>query len=31
MAFTAHVGPVVRSLMFGEACSAVPLVKNPRS
>ena len=31
VAFTAHVGPVVRSLMFGEACSAVPLVKNPRS
>ena len=28
--FTAHIGPVVRSLMFGEACSAVPLVKNPR-
>lgn len=30
VAFTAHVGPVVKSLMFGEACSAVPLVKNAR-
>ncbi len=31
VAFTQRVAPVVRSLMFGEACSAVPLVKNPRS
>ena len=31
VAFTQRVSPVVRSLMFGEACSAVPLVKNPRS
>tara|TARA_B100001115_G_C15620275_1_gene297678 strand:+ start:96 stop:605 length:510 start_codon:yes stop_codon:yes gene_type:complete len=31
VAFIGHVGPVVRTLMFGEACSAVPLVKNPRS
>ena len=30
VAFTQRVAPVVRSLMFGEACSAVPLVKNPR-
>ena len=26
--FTQHLGPVVKSLMFGEACSAVPIVKN---
>lgn len=31
VAFTQRVTPVVRSLMFGEACSAVPLVKNTRS
>ena len=31
VAFTQRLAPVVRSLMFGEACSAVPLVKNPRS
>lgn len=30
VAFTQHIGNVVRSLMFGEACSAVPLVKNPK-
>ena len=30
VAFTQHIGTVVRSLMFGEACSAVPLVKNPK-
>jgi hypothetical protein len=30
VAFTQRVTPVVRSLMFGEACSSVPLVKNPR-
>lgn len=28
VAFTQHLGPVVKSLMFGEACSAVPIVKN---
>ena len=27
VAFTQHLGPV-KSLMFGEACSAVPIVKN---
>ena len=30
VAFTQRIGTVVRSLMFGEACSAVPLVKNPK-
>ena len=30
VAFTQRLAPVVRSLMFGEACSAVPLVKNSR-
>ena len=30
VAFTQRIGAVVRSLMFGEACSAVPLVKNPK-
>jgi len=30
VAFTSRLAPVVRSLMFGEACSSVPLVKNPR-
>ena len=27
VAFTQRLGPVVKSLMFGEACSAVPIVK----
>ena len=31
VAFTQRIGTVVRSLMFGEACSAVPLVKNPKT
>lgn len=30
VAFTQRIGTVVRSLMFGEACSAVPLIKNPK-
>ena len=30
VAFTQRIGTVVRSLMFGEACSAVPLVKNSK-
>ena len=28
VAFTQKVSPIVKSLMFGEACSAVPIVKN---
>lgn len=31
VAFTQRIGNVVRSLMFGEACSAVPLVKNHKT
>ena len=31
VAFTQKVSPIVKSLMFGEACSAVPIVKNRTS
>lgn len=31
VAITTHLGPVVKSIMYGEPCSTVPIYKKPKS